>query len=442
MEKNSWKKRVIFIMLAIIFIVAGFIGGFVSGRLTDKSALASYEWAMKTIKENYYEDISDEDMLNVSLKEIADDLLDEYSAYYTAEEYAKVLSSNAGSKSGIGVSYSYLDCSLGKGIYVASVVGNSPVYNSGLKAGTFITGAIYNDKQTTFDNRQSFIDFIASLNTDEKFTFITDKGNFEMAKSDYTASYCFMSTNTTAWDCTYEGDNLKIVESTSTEKVVSYLPDGAAYISLSQFYGNAKNELAQLVARFNANGCTSLILDLRSNGGGYVEVMQYISSLFTTNRNGSTVAITAKYKSGKETVFSVKNFASGDSLVKADTKIYVLANSNTASASEALIGVLISCGAVNYSDIYLSDYSEEYLNYFGTTKTNRTYGKGIMQSPFTNPATGEVLKLTTAKIYWPNGNCIHGTGITVADGCNSVKAAWSKTYNDEELRSAVSAIFG
>jgi hypothetical protein len=151
--------------------------------------------------------------------------------------------------------------------------------------------------------------------------------------------------------------------------------------------------------------------------------------------------MTAKYKNGTVQNLNVKNFASSECTLPADTKVYVMANNGTASASEALMGVLISNNVVSYSDIYLSDYTDEYLTYSGTTDKNaRTYGKGIMQTPFTNKATGEVLKLTTAKIYWPNDTCIHGTGITVADGCNSVKAEWVKTYEDNELLSVVQSI--
>jgi hypothetical protein len=312
-----------------------------------------------------------------------------------------------------------------------------------LKAGTFIYSGIYKGVQTDFDSSQSFYDFVATLCTGDNFTFVTDRGNFELAKDNYTASYCFMATNSVAWDCTYDSGKLKVAESTTSDKVISYLPEGCAYLSLSQFYGNAKQEFAELIEKFNANNCTSLILDLRNNGGGYVEVMQYISSLFTTNRTGaSSVAMTAKYKSGKEEEFAVKKYASSDSLLSEDTKVYILANCNTASASEALMGVLLSNGVVDYSDIYLSNLSDEYVAFTGTTKNNRTYGKGIMQSYFTNPTTGEVLKLTTAKIYWPNGKTIHDTGITLADGCKSVNAQWIKTYSDEELQSAVKAIWG
>ena len=68
-----------------------------------------------------------------------------------------------------------------------------------------------------------------------------------------------------------------------------------------------------------------------------------------------------------------------------------------------------------------------------------------MQSTFVNYLTGEALKLTTAQIYWPNGETIHGTGLTSAEGaenrCNAVKAPLPLCGDGEELAAAVSAIY-
>ena len=128
-----------------------------------------------------------------------------------------------------------------------------------------------------------------------------------------------------------------------------------------------------------------------------------------------------------------------------NTKVYVLANCNTASASEALIGAMVCYGALDYKNIFLSQYSDAYINWLtesgAEVKTARSYGKGIMQSSFTNFVTGEVLKLTTAKIYWPDeATCIHDTGVTVKGGCTAVPAEWEWTKDDTELRTAVGMI--
>ena len=64
----------------------------------------------------------------------------------------------------------------------------------------------------------------------------------------------------------------------------------------------------------------------------------------------------------------------------------------------------------------------------------RTYGKGIMQQFFEDGSTGDVAKLTSAKLYWPNGTCIHGVGVTTADGAAATQGAASNAdYGDAEL---------
>ena len=93
-----------------------------------------------------------------------------------------------------------------------------------------------------------------------------------------------------------------------------------------------------------------------------------------------------------------------------DSRICVLANANTASSSEILIGAMVDYGAVSYGDICLTELGGEY----------KTYGKGIMQSTYPLLLGGDAVKLTTAVIRWPVSNhCIHGRGVLVEDGALS-----------------------
>ena len=118
--------------------------------------------------------------------------------------------------------------------------------------------------------------------------------------------------------------------------------------------------------------------------------------------------------------------------VEQDSEIYVAANVNTASASEALIGAMISYGTIGYEDIFITDTVGQ--------GSARTYGKGIMQTTYYNVATGEAAKLTTAQIYWPNGESIHGSGITTAMGARPSPAKSFGEYGDPELTAILAAI--
>ena len=430
--KKRTSKTIVALLIALVFAVC-----FVCGCHSSYSS--SYDWILNTIKQNYYEDIP-EDVLHKSIMSGGvSSVLDRYSAYYTKEEYAQVTASNNGSKTGIGVSYQFLDEGVserGSGVLLVDVVGGSPAWESGLKAGTFVHGVRFGDSYTYFNSSSDFSSFVAAREDGEPFTFLTDRGEFEVSKQHYTASYCMMSTCAKTFSIYYESGAMAVAEEKGG---ISFLPEGVAYMRLDQFYGNAVNEMYALMAKYNAEDCTSLILDLRQNGGGYVDVMCGISGIFVGQPNAT--AMTVAYKNGTGE-FKIDRRADSSHSFSAGSKLSVLADNGTASASEALIGVLISYGVIDYSDVYLSDFSQSYLAFTGTSNKNcRTYGKGIMQTTFTNRSTGEALKLTTAKLYWPNGVCIHDVGLT-DEKCKTVKTDWCVTYGDEQLARAVEIIYG
>lgn len=445
MEQSGRGKKIAAVFIALAIAIVFFFAGFVTAKLTKKREVSSFEWAMKIVGENYYKDVSSGDFLNGSLKGLVEEKLDIYSAYYTAAEYRAVLASNSGRKSGVGVSFTYVgegDHPQDKsGILIESVVGNSPAYKSGLRAGEFISSASCNgETPKPFTSRDDFTNFIDARADGEEFTLYSDHGEYSVAKSAYTQSYCYMATADKQWNIFYENKKREIKE---TDGGLD-LPDGAAYLRLDQFFGNAAYEMAELIEKFNAESCTSLILDLRGNGGGYVDVMCDISGIFTGQLPDSNpIAMRAVFKDGhSENSYVTKKFAVEKQL-PAGTKVSVLADNNTASASEALIGVLIDNGVIDYGDIYISDFGKQYLDFTGAKQEEpRTYGKGIMQSTFVNPRTGEALKLTTAKIYWPKGEVsIHDVGLNTSMGCKTVPTEWDVTFGDTQLAKAVEMIY-
>ncbi len=429
-KKFSLWRKISALVLTLTVLLSAFGAGC--------EVFSSRAWAVDTIEKYYYyyDDIDKDALADASLEELSS-LLDAYSEYYTAEEYEALVKENSGERSGVGITYNFID---GRGAYLISVVGNSPAYYAGLRKGDCLTGGKTDGGEVVeFTSSSAFSSFIEGCATDEKFTLYTEVGGeYRLAKENYTSSYVYMCTNSTAWyTVSDDKGNVSLIESVPDK--LEYLPENAAYFSLFQFYGNAGSEFGKLMEKFNEYGCTSLILDLRNNGGGYVSVMQDIAGYFVDSSTSENVAMVAKYKDGSEETYNC--YANTANLVPEGTEIYVLANSGTASASEALIGVLVSYGLLKYENIFISDFSEDYLSWAGTgVKTRRTYGKGIMQTTYVNYVTGEALKLTTAQIYWPNGKCIHGTGLTEEDGCTLVSADWTSTKADEELQTVISLI--
>ncbi len=451
MEQDGRAKKIVTALVALAIAAVFFVAGFFTSRLTRKREISSYEWAMKIVGENYYKDVPAGEFLDRSLKGLAESL-DPYCEYYTASEYKAALASNSGKKSGVGVSFTYVGEENGKfdhpqnksGIFIESVVGNSPAFRSGLRSGEFISSATCNGETATFDSRESFSAFIDARADGEEFTLYSDRGEYTVAKSAYTQSYCYMATADKQWTVEYEGSRRTVTE---TEGGIDCLPDGAAYLKLDQFFGDAAKEMGELIEKFNAESCTSLILDLRGNGGGYVSVMCDISAIFTGQlENSNPIAMRAVFKDGhSENSYVTKKFTAEKQL-PANTKVSVLADNGTASASEALIGVLIDNGVIDYRDIYISDFGNAYLNFTKTTEKNkRTYGKGIMQSTFVNPRTKEALKLTTAQIYWPDKEknvSIDRVGLNTSMGCKTVPTEWDVTFGDTQLVKAVEMIYG
>lgn len=445
MKKTVLRAFVTVIVAVILVAAALFSGCNVIGSTNTK------KWVLNTIRANYYyyDEMDKEGLNDLTVEEIVS-RLDMYSEFYTAEEFQALIKDNSGEKAGIGFSYSFVEEGKSSvypegGCLLMTVVGNSPAEKSGMKAGQLLTGGTYNGQTVSFDTADALGDFVDPIAAGVQFTLTASTGeSFTVSKQEYNASYTFMATNDSAWTPKLDANGKVKGVTEVQDRKIEYLPEGTAYISMSQFFGTAAEEFGYLITQFNAYHCTSLILDLRNNGGGYVDVMQDMAGYFTSSLgSGTYVGMTARYKSGKEEVYNCKSYNSAGCLVPKDTTVYVLANSGTASASEALIGALVDYGFVKYENIFLSDYNEEFLTWAnGAYGTAKSYGKGIMQTTFPNYFTGEALKLTTAQIYWPKGKCIHGVGVTADDGCRIVQTDWVVTPDDTELQKIVQIIKG
>ena len=422
------------VLAAAVLVLVFFAGYWVRGAF----GATSYDWALQIIREHYYTDVDTDDADETAIDALVSKYLDIYSEYYTAEEYAAQQSVNAGSRSGIGISCSYIPC---LGLTVYSCLGNSPAFRAGLRSGDVLLYGEYQGERTQFNSLSAFSEFIDSVPEDGSISLACADGEvYTVKREEYATSYVLLATADNAW--TFTGDDA-LTMTESAGDAIEYLPEGAAYISLSQFYGSAVNQFRAAAEKVNELGITSLILDLRNDGGGLVSVMQGISGCF--EGPAGKVVMEARYKDGSSETYPAAKY-SAEQTIGSDVEVYVLANSNTASASEALIGALISHEATDYQNIYISQYSDEYLSSMNVTaegvKSGKTYGKGIMQSTFRNYATGEALKLTTAQIYWENGKTIHGVGLTAEDGCRMVEAPAPFSGDGAELRSAVEMIYG
>lgn len=157
------------------------------------------------------------------------------------------------------------------------------------------------------------------------------------------------------------------------------LDNGIGYINLSTFSGNPSKEFKRVFQELKSQGITSLVIDLRNNGGGLLDEAIEIANFFVPK--GQTLVTTrGKTKQASETYKTLRE------PLDLDIPIAVLVNSGTASSSEILAGSL-------------QDLDRAVI--VGT----RTYGKGLVQTTRPLPYGG-TMKVTTSKYYIPSGRCV------------------------------------
>jgi carboxyl-terminal processing protease len=159
------------------------------------------------------------------------------------------------------------------------------------------------------------------------------------------------------------------------------LPNDVGYVDLAVFGQTTGEELAAALKRLDAEGAKAYVLDLRFNGGGYLNAAVDVSSKFIAN--GPIVSVQSR--AGVDTEYDAENTAI------APRPLAVLVNQYTASASE------ITAGAIQDSGV-------------GTLIGVKTFGKGVVQTIFPM-RDGSAVKITTARYFTPKGRDINTVGI-------------------------------
>ena len=159
------------------------------------------------------------------------------------------------------------------------------------------------------------------------------------------------------------------------------LPNNVGYVDLAVFGQTTGEELATALKRLDSLGAKAYVLDLRYNGGGYLNAAVDVSSKFISS--GPIVSVQSR--AGVDTEYDAENTAI------APRPLAVLVNQYTASASE------ITAGAIQDSGV-------------GTLVGVKTFGKGVVQTIFPM-RDGSAVKITTARYFTPKGRDINAVGI-------------------------------
>lgn len=288
--------------------------------------------------------------------------LDDYSTFYTIDEYNQFMQSISSEIYTTGLMYQKFENSYP---LVISVEKDSPAQKAGFKV---------NDEIIAINGKDTYEMTIPDIN--EMIVSDEDTGaNITLRRSDKDFDTVL----------NMEKKRIKTVIRQELKELVKVNKNddirNIGYVKITNIADDTAAEFKDEIKQMQHDGINRIILDLRGNGGGIVEQALEICNLIVPEG----VIVYTKDKEGnvKEEVSKLK--------IKPFKKIVVLTDSMTASAAEIIASALQDSGAA-------------------TIVGTRTYGKGAIQSLIPIPDLG-VLKLTTMEYYTRNGKKINKTGI-------------------------------
>ena len=368
MSENRSQKVYKIIMLVVItslitaILTTVFVYNKIAGTTDIKNIVASgnnsgLELTLSKIRteleERYIGEIDDEAMLEGAIKGYVEGLGDEYAEYYPPKEMNNTLDEANGNYVGIGI-YMIVDKEAGQ-IVVSEPMEGSPAKEAGIISGDIITKV--NGEEITTENVSDMSDKIkGEEGTKVKLEILRDNKNL-----------------------TLDVERRRIVISHINSRIVE---ENIGYIQITDFDGGTANEFKTKYDELKTKGIKSLIIDIRSNGGGIVD--EAINILDMLCKKGDTLLITVNKKEKEEITKSKKE-------QQIDVPVVVLVNGHSASASEILAGALQDNGRAKLVG-------------------NKTYGKGVIQT-LIQLSDGSGLKMTTEEYYTPNRNKINKVGI-------------------------------
>lgn len=325
------------------------------GSAAKSSSLAAKLAIIRNkIDEEYIGEIDENDLIEGAIKGYVSGLNDEYTEYLTVDEMSSFTEDIEGEFVGIGV-YITKDTE-NNTILVYGTIPDSPAQEAGLKTGDIITsvdgvecnGDDYDTITNSIKGMEGTKVTIGILRDGEELSFEIERKTVE-------------------------------VKHVTSQK----LENNIGYIYISSFEGDVSSQFEEAYNDLANQGITSLIIDIRNNGGGIVDESLDIAEMMTDK--GQTLLIESD-KNGEEEVIKAEE----DKTIT--MPIVLLVNEYSASASEILAGIL----------------KENVEN--ATLIGNTTYGKGVIQTLY--PLTdGSGIKITTNEYFTPNHNTINKIGV-------------------------------
>ena len=351
------KFFVIFISLLTFFSLTTLAISQIDQKVKDDlySQIELYSYTLTTIQADYVEELSPKDLIYGSLKGMLA-TLDPHSQFLDPDEYKELKTETEGKFGGLGIEISIRDGLL----TIITPLEGTPAWKAGIKAGDRIV-KIEDDLTKDITLSEAVKKLRGKPKTDITITILREK-------------------------------EFKILEFTITREIIhiedvkhtQILQDHIGYIRLTEFREDTAKAFRKALDDLKDQGANSLILDLRNNPGGLLNI---------------AIKITEEFLPVDDVIVSTKGRRRSQNTITKSTNrrhlidwpMVVLINEGSASGSEILAGALKD----NKRAIIIGE---------------KSFGKGSVQSVIPLP-DGSGLRLTTSKYFTPAGTSIHGIGI-------------------------------
>ncbi|SNR38891.1 carboxyl-terminal processing protease [Lutibacter agarilyticus] len=371
------KKATVYFPFFIGVAVA--LGVFIGSNLNfnNKSVLfssnnkeAKIKRLINYINYDYVDEVDTDELLDGAITNMLVKL-DPHSVYIPKEDLQQVTENMQGKFVGIGVSFLMYQDS----IAVNSVIEGGPSEKAGIKAGDRILSA---DNDTLFGKK---LLKKAGVLENEEGTILADR-KISAAILKSLKGEPETNVNVSVYRRTNdEVIQFPIVRGEVPLKSVSahfMINSSLGYIKVERFARTTYNEFKEGLEELISKGMTSLVLDLRGNPGGFMDIANSIVDEFL--EDGKLIVFTKNKRGQVDRSFATQRGSFEDG------NVYVLIDQNSASASEIVAGALQD-------------------NDKGTIVGRRSFGKGLVQQEM-DLGDGSAVRLTTSRYYTPTGRSI------------------------------------
>lgn len=317
------------------------------------SRYSKMDTILQYIETWYYQEPDVDILIENATRGLLYGLEDPYSFYYNEEEWADLWADDEGEYAGVGMEL--LGNAQDYSVTITRVFRDTPAERAGIRKGDVLVRV--EDIEVTFYTMQNAVNEMRGT--------VNEVVEIEVKRGDEYLTF-------------------QVVRDVIHINRVEYtmLDNQVGYIILYEFAGESQAEFASALAALKEEGAKSLVVDLRDNGGGWVDAAVQIADLFLDEG----VLLYSQDRYGEREDYSTQ-------AGKDDIPLVMLVNGNSASASEILSGGLQDLGRA-------------------TVVGTLTYGKGIMQTVIGLDGDKDGFQMTYAQYFLPSGKAVHKIGIT------------------------------